>query len=89
MQIALGPQVMNAIAASRTAAVGVADLETAVNIADGTRAALRELVGTASSGGRLQVWRAREPKYGFCSWRDGGRRFMCEDVSCIMTNATK
>lgn len=63
MQKALGPQVMNAIAASRTAAVGVANLESAVDIANGTRAALRELVGTASTGGRLQVRRTREPRW--------------------------
>lgn len=49
---------MNAIAASRAAAVGVTNLESAMDIADGTRSALRELVGTASSGGRLQVRRA-------------------------------
>lgn len=62
VQKALGPQVISAIAAARTAAVGVENLESAIEIADTTRAAFRELVGTASSGGRLQVRTAGEPR---------------------------
>lgn len=61
LQKAMGPQVMKSIGAATVTAVGVANLESAANIADGTRSALRELVGTNSVGGRLQ---ARKEKGG-------------------------
>lgn len=52
---ALGSQVMKSIATMRTSPLGVSNLETAVNITVGARVALRELVGTEDTGGRLQV----------------------------------
>lgn len=55
MRKALGSQVMKSIATTRTSALGVSNLDTAVNISVGARVALRELVGTEDTGGKLQV----------------------------------